>query len=150
MKIIANNRKARFEYFIKDTIETGIQLLGSEVKSIRNGNVSINEAFAEPREGELWLINSNITPYSSSVIFLKVNPNRARKLLVHKKQINKLSGSVNREGMTLVPLKLYFNNRGFAKIELAIAKGKKLYDKREDKKKKDWNIQKQRFLRNKI
>ncbi len=148
MTIVANNRKARFEYFIQDVMEVGIELLGTEVKSLRSGKVSIKEAFAENRNGELWLINSNISAYENAAKVTNVNPIRERKLLVHKKELSKLTGKIKREGMTLIPLKLYFNKKGRAKIELAIAKGKKLYDKREDKKKKDWNIQRNRLLKN--
>ena len=148
MTIVANNRKARFEYFIQDVMEVGIELLGTEVKSLRSGKVSIKEAFAENRNGELWLINSKISAYENAAKVTNVNPIRERKLLVHKKELSKLTGKIKREGMTLIPLKLYFNKKGRAKIELAIAKGKKLYDKREDKKKKDWNIQRNRLLKN--
>ncbi len=149
MTIVANNKKARYEYFIEETIEAGMQLFGSEVKSLRNGNVSIRESFAEARDGELWLINANITMYKNTSKVSYVSPIRQRKLLVHKKEISKISGKVNKEGMTIVPLKLYFNSRGIAKLQIAIAKGKKLHDKREDKKRKDWNIQKQRILKEK-
>ncbi len=149
MTVVANNKKARFEYFIEDTIEAGIQLFGSEVKSLRSGKVSIAEAFAEPREGEIWLINANISVYRSAAKINLLSPVRERKLLIHRKEINKLTGKVNKNGMTLVPLKIYFNSKGYAKLELALAKGKKLHDKRETKKVRDWNIEKQRLLKNK-
>ncbi len=148
MQIIANNKKAFFRYFIIEKIEAGIQLTGDEVKSLRTGKASINESYAEAKKGELFLVNSDISVYEKSFYKKKTEAKRVRKLLVHKKDITRLQGKVEREGMTLIPLKLYFNKVGKVKIELAIAKGKKLYDKREDKKKKDWNIQKKRLLKN--
>ena len=148
MQVIANNKKAFFQYFIIEKIEAGIQLLGDEVKSLRNGKASINEAYAETKKGELFLVNSNISAYEKSANFNRFEPKRIRKLLVSKKDISKLQGKVEKEGMTIIPIKIYFNKKGLAKIEIAIAKGKKLYDKREDKKKKDWNIQKNRLLKN--
>ena len=123
-------------------------LTGDEVKALRVGKVSINEAFAETDNGELWLINADISSYKNSSNILASDAKRKRKLLVKKKDINTLQGKVEREGFTIIPIKLYFNKKGFAKIEIAVAKGKKLYDKREDKKRKDWNLQKQRLLRN--
>ncbi len=148
MAIIAKNKKAYFEYFINQTLEAGIVLSGDEVKSLREGKVSINEAFAETKNGELWLINADIAPYNNSSKILVSESKRKRKLLVKKKEINTLQGKIEREGFTIVPTKVYFNKKGFAKIEIGVAKGKKLYDKRDDKKKKDWNIKKQRLLRN--
>ena len=148
MNIIAKNKKAFYEYFINDTIEAGIVLNGDEVKSLREGKVSINESFAETKNGELWLVNANITSYKNSSKILISDEKRKRKLLVKKKDISTLQGKIEREGFTIVPIKIYFNKKGLAKIEIAVAKGKKLYDKREDKKQKDWNIQKQRLLRN--
>ncbi len=148
MQVIANNKKAFFQYFIIEKIEAGIQLLGDEVKSLRNGKASINEAYAETKKGELFLVNSNISAYEKSANFNRFEPKRIRKLLVRKKDISKLQGKIEKEGMTIIPIKIYFNKKGLAKIEIAIAKGKKLYDKREDKKKKDWNIQKNRLLKN--
>ena len=148
MQVIAKNKKAFYEYFINDTLEAGIVLSGDEVKSLREGMVSINESFAETENGELWLINANISSYkNSSKVFIS-DEKRKRKLLVKKKDISTLQGKVEREGYTIVPIKIYFNTKGLAKIEIAVAKGKKLYDKREDKKQKDWNKQKQRLLRN--
>ena len=148
IKVVAENRKARFNYAIEDTIEAGIALTGTEVKSIRSGKATIAESYADSRDGELWLINANIPEY------LQANrsnhaPKRPRKLLLHKRQINKLIGAVEREGMTLIPLKLYFNERGRAKIELALAKGKKLHDKRETEKKRSWDRERGRLLRQK-
>ena len=148
MQVIANNKKAFFQYFIIEKIEAGIQLYGDEVKSLRTGKVSIQEAYAETNKGELFLINADIAVYEKTFYKTKSEAKRIRKLLVSKKDIKRLQGKVEREGMTIIPLKIYFNNRGLAKIEIAIAKGKKLYDKREDKKKKDWNIQQKRLLKN--
>ena len=148
MDVIAKNKKAYYEYFVNETIEAGIVLTGDEIKALRVGKVSINEAFAETDNGELWLINTDISSYKNSSNILASDAKRKRKLLVKKKDINTLQGKVEREGFTIIPIKLYFNKKGFAKIEIAVAKGKKLYDKREDKKQKDWNKQKQRLLRN--
>ena len=148
MQIVANNKKAFFEYFILEKIEAGIQLTGDEVKSLRVGKASIKEAYAEAKKGQLFLVNSDISNYEKASSYSKLDSKRVRKLLVHKKQISKLQGKIEKEGMTIVPIKLYFNSRGIAKIEIAVAKGKKLYDKREVKKKKDWNMQKKRLLKN--
>jgi SsrA-binding protein len=147
-KIAAENRKARFNYEIGEVFEAGIALTGTEVKSLRGGKATIAESYADARGGEIWLINSNIPEY------LQANrnnhlPKRARKLLLHKSQINKLAGAVEREGMTLVPLKLYFNERGRAKIEIALGRGKKLHDKRETEKKRSWQRERGRLLREK-
>ena len=146
VKVVADNRKARFNYAIGDTFEAGLALTGTEVKSIRNGKATIGESYADSRDGELWLINANIPEYLQANRFNHA-PKRPRKLLLHRRQINKLIGAVEREGMTLIPLKLYFNERGRAKIELALAKGKKLHDKRETEKKRDWNREKGRLMR---
>ena len=148
MNVIARNKKAFYEYFINDTLEAGIVLTGDEVKSLRDGKVSINESFAETENGELWLINANISSYKNSSKVFVSDEKRKRKLLVKKKDINTLQGKIEREGFTIVTIKIYFNKKGLAKIEIAVAKGKKLYDKREDKKQKDWNKHKQRLLRN--
>ena len=148
MNVIAKNKKAFYEYFINDTIEAGIVLNGDEVKSLRQGKASINESFAETENGELWLVNANISSYKNSSKILISDEKRKRKLLVKKKDISTLQGKIEREGFTIVPIKIYFNKKGLAKIEIAVAKGKKLYDKREDKKQKDWNKHKQRLLRN--
>ena len=147
MILIAKNKKAHYEYFISYTIEAGIVLTGDEVKALREKKASISEAFAETENGELWLVNADISFYKNSSKILVTDAKRKRKLLVKKKEISTLQGKVEREGFTIIPLKLYFNKKGYAKIEIAVAKGKKLYDKREDKKKKDWNLQKQRLLR---
>ncbi len=146
IKIAADNRKARFNYAIEDTFEAGVALTGTEVKSIRNGKATIAESYADARDGEIWLVNATIPEYLQGNRFNHA-PKRPRKLLLHRRQINKLIGAVEREGMTLIPLKLYFNERGRAKIEIALAKGKKLHDKRETEKKRDWNREKGRLLR---
>jgi len=145
-KIVADNRKARFNYEIGEVFEAGIMLTGTEVKSLRQGRATIAESYADSRNGELWLINANIPEYLQGG---RENhePKRARKLLLHKRQIDKLASAVEREGMTIVPLKMYFNDRGRAKIELAVARGKKLHDKRETDRKRDWNREKSRLLR---
>jgi SsrA-binding protein len=145
-KVVADNRKARFNYAILDSVEAGLALSGTEVKSLRTGKATIAESYADARDGEIWLVNANIPEYLQANRFNHA-PKRPRKLLLHKRQINKLIGAVEREGMTLIPLKLYFNARGRAKIELALAKGKKLHDKRETEKKRDWNREKGRLLR---
>ena len=148
-RIIADNRKARFNYEIGEVIEAGIALTGTEVKSLRNGRANIAESYADARGGEIWLINSNVPEYLQAGRFNHA-PKRPRKLLLHKRQINKLMGAVEREGMTLVPLKLYFNDKGRAKIELALAKGKKLHDKRETERKRDWDRERGRLMRQKV
>ena len=147
-KIIADNRKARYAYAIDETLEAGIMLVGSEVKSLRNGKTTIAESYADTKDGEIWLINANIPEYLQANRF-NHEPKRPRKLLLHKKQINKLMGAVERDGMTLIPLKLYFNERGRAKLLLAIAKGKKLHDKRETDKKRSWDRERGRLMRQK-
>ena len=146
MKVIADNRKARFNYEIGEVFEAGIALTGTEVKSLRNGRANIGESYADARAGEIWLVNANIPEYLQAGRFNHA-PKRARKLLLHRNQINKLMGAVEREGMTLVPLKLYFNVKGRAKIELALAKGKKLHDKRETEKKRSWERERGRLMR---
>jgi SsrA-binding protein len=145
-RVIAHNRKARFNYQIGETFEAGIALTGTEVKSLRTGKATIAESYADARGGEIWLINSNISEYLQGGRFNHA-PKRPRKLLLHKRQIDKLTGAIEREGMTLVPLKLYFNAKGRAKIELALAKGKKLHDKRETEKKRSWDRERGRLLR---
>ena len=147
-KLVADNRKARFNYAIGETFEAGIALTGSEVKSMRAGKTSIAESYATSRDGELWLLNSNISEYKQAGRY-NHEPKRPRKLLLHQRQINKLIGAVEREGMTVVPLKIYFNDKGRAKVEIALAKGKKLHDKRESEKKRDWTRERGRLLRQK-
>jgi SsrA-binding protein len=148
IKVVADNRKARFNYEIGEVFEAGIALTGSEVKSLRNGKATIGESYADARGDEIWLIHSNIPEYLQAARFNHA-PKRARKLLLHRRQINKLAGAVEREGMTLVPLKLYFNEKGRAKIEIALARGKKLHDKRETEKKRSWQRERGRLLRQK-
>ena len=145
-KVVADNRKARFNYQIGEVFEAGVALTGSEVKSLRAGKATIAEAYADARGGEIWLINSNIPEYLQASRFNHA-PKRARKLLLHKRQINKLIGAVEREGYTVVPLKLYFNAKGRAKIEIALARGKKLHDKRETLKKRSWERERGRLMR---
>ena len=147
-KTISENRKARFNYEIGEKFEAGIVLTGSEVKSMRAGKTSIAESYATSRDGELWLLNSNISEYKQAGRY-NHEPKRPRKLLLHQRQINKLIGAVEREGMTVVPLKIYFNDKGRAKVEIALAKGKKLHDKRESEKKRDWTRERGRLLRQK-
>jgi SsrA-binding protein len=146
LQVVAHNRKARFNYFIDETFEAGLALTGTEVKSLRQGKATIAESYADARGGEIWLINSNIPEYLQANRF-NHTPKRPRKLLLHRRQINKLVGAVEREGMTLIPLKLYFNEKGRAKIELALARGKKLYDKREVQKKRSWERERGRLMR---
>jgi SsrA-binding protein len=146
IKVVAENRKARFNYAVEDTVEAGIALTGTEVKSIRNGKSTIAESYADPKDGEIWLINANIPEYLQANRF-NHEPKRPRKLLLHRKQINKLMGAVERQGMTLIPLKMYFNERGRVKLQLALAKGKQLHDKRESDKQRDWSREKGRLLR---
>ncbi len=141
----AQNRRARHNYLIEDTLEAGIMLVGSEVKVLRKGSVSINEAYAAERAGELYLMNAHFPEYPAARI--NHEPRRPRKLLVHKKELNRLLGAVTRERMTLVPLALYFNERGRAKVELGVARGKRKSDKREAEKERDWQRAKGRILR---
>jgi SsrA-binding protein len=147
-KIAADNRRARFDYEIGETFEAGLALTGTEVKSLRAGKATISESYATSKDGEMFLINANIPEYLEANRFNHA-PRRARKLLLHKREIAKLSQGVERQGMTVVPLKIYFNEKGRAKIELALARGKKLYDKRETDKKRDWGREKARLLRDK-
>ncbi|MDE2181658.1 MAG: SsrA-binding protein SmpB [Alphaproteobacteria bacterium] len=145
-KIVADNRKARFAYAIESSLEAGIALMGSEVKSLRTGKATIAESYAQAKDGEIFLINANIPEYSKAARFGH-EPKRMRKLLVHKAEARKLSVAVQREGMTLIPLRLYFTPKGIAKIELGVARGKKLHDKRETEKKRDWARDKARIMR---
>ena len=145
LKIITNNRKARFNYFFNEFFEAGIALKGSEVKSLRDGKANISESYAIDEQGEIFLVNSHIPSYKESS-YNNHDPKRNRKLLLNKREINKLIGKVNREGYTLIPTKLYFK-KGKAKVEIAVAKGKKQYDKRQVKKERDWNRDKAKFFR---
>jgi SsrA-binding protein len=146
IKVVADNRKARFNYEILDTLEAGIMLTGTEVKSLRAGKSTIADAYAAEHRGELFLYNAYIPEYLQANRF-NHETRRPRKLLVHRKQVSKLAGAVQRDGMTVVPLKLYFNDKGRAKVELGLAKGKKLHDKREADKERTWNRDKARILR---
>lgn len=146
VKIVAENRRARFDYAIDTTYEAGIALTGTEVKALRAGEGSIAESYAEIADGAVWLVNSNVPEFSHGNRF-NHEPKRPRKLLLHEREINKLHGAVAREGMTLVPLMIYFNSHGRAKVELALAKGKKAHDKRESIKERDWKREAQRVLR---
>ncbi|MEM7630445.1 MAG: SsrA-binding protein SmpB [Pseudomonadota bacterium] len=145
-KVAAENRRARFDYAIEDDIECGIVLEGSEVKSLRAGGANIAESYAQVDEGELWLTNSYIAPYDQAKSF-KHEERRRRKLLVSRKELARLWNATQRQGMTLVPIVLYFNHKGMAKLKLGVAKGKKLHDKRDTSAKRDWNRQKQRLLK---
>ena len=146
-KIIAENRRARFDYNITETLEAGINLLGSEVKSLRMGKASIKEAYASEENGELFLINFNIPEYTMAARGQNHEQKRFRKLLVHKKEKNKIFGLIKREGYTVIPINCYFNKKGIVKVLLGLAKGKKLVDKRETIKKRDWERTKQRILK---
>ena len=145
-KVIADNRKARYNYSIDDTIEAGLMLTGTEVKALREGKANIAESYASDEDGEIWLINSNIPVYLQANRF-NHEPRRRRKLLLRHREIEKLRNGISREGMTIVPMKLYFNDRGIAKLEIALAKGKKVHDKRETEKKRDWQRDKARIMR---
>lgn len=148
VKTVAENRRARFDYFIEDKYEAGIALSGTEVKALRAGEASIAESYAEARDGEVWLINANIPEYSHGNR-LNHEPRRPRKLMLHAREIEKLFGAVERKGMTLVPLSVYFNRTGRAKVELALAKGKQTQDKRASIKERDWKRDKARLMREK-
>jgi SsrA-binding protein len=145
-KIVADNRKARFNYEIIDTLEAGLVLTGSEVKSLRESKANIQESYASPENGEMWLINSYIPEYLKASRF-NHEPRRRRKLLLNKRELARLSLTVEKQGMTLVPLKLYFNDKGRAKLEIAVARGKKLHDKRDTEKQRDWNREKARLMK---
>ncbi len=145
-KTVAENRRARFDYHIEETFEAGIALTGTEVKSLRFGEGSIGESYAEIKNGEAWLINSNVPEFSHGNRF-NHEPKRPRKLLLHEREIARLQGAVERKGMTLVPLSVYFNSRGRAKVELALAKGKQTHDKRASIKERDWKRDQARIMR---
>lgn len=146
VKTVAENRRARFDYEIQDVYEAGIALTGTEVKALRFGEGSIAESYAEVKDGQVWLVNSNVPEFSHGNRF-NHEPKRPRKLLLHEREINKMHGAVMRQGMTLVPLSIYFNNRGRAKVELAIGKGRKAHDKREHIKEQDWKREAARLLK---
>ena len=147
MKIVANNKRANFDYDITSKISSGLVLSGSEVKSLRNNSSSIKEAYVEEKSGELWLCNCFIKKYESSSD-KDVNPTRKRKLLVSKKDLNKLIGAIKKEGFTIVPISMFFNDKGLVKLNIGLGRGKKKYDKRQSQKLKDWNKTKQRLLKN--
>ena len=146
-KVVAENRRARFDYFVEDRFEAGIALVGTEVKALRQGEGSIAESYATVDGEEVWLINSHIPEYSHGNR-LNHEPRRQRKLLLKGREISKLNGAITRQGLTLVPLSIYFNSRGRAKVELALARGKKVHDKRDTVKERDWKREQQRLLRN--
>ena len=145
-KTVAENRRARFDYHIEDKFEAGIMLTGTEVKSLRFGEGSIAESYAEIRSGEAWLVNSNVPEFSHGNRY-NHEPKRPRKLLLHEREIERLQGAVERKGMTLVPLSVYFNSRGRAKVELALARGKNAADKRQTIKDRDWKREQGRIMR---
>ncbi len=146
---VADNRRARFDYHLEEKFEAGIMLVGTEVKSLRHGQCSVNEGHVGPKDGELWLFNVDIPVYQQASQAMQHEPKRPRKLLMKKKELEKLMGSVQREGYTIVPTRLYFNSRGIAKLEIALARGKKMHDKRETEKKRDWSREKARLMREK-
>lgn len=146
LKIIAHNRKVERDYTVLETLECGIVLVGSEVKSLRQGRVNLEDSFARIENNEVMLYNMHISPYKEASYF-NVEPKRVRKLLLRHNQINKLAGRLTQKGLTLVPLKIYFNERGFAKIEIALCKGKKLYDRRESLKRREANLEMRRALK---
>ena len=148
-KIVAENRRARHEYFIKDTWEAGIQLTGTEVKSLRTGQANIAESYASVENGGIFLVNAYIPEHKHAGRFFQHEPRRPRRLLLHRREIHKIAIAIERQGMTMIPLELYFNARGRAKLKLAMAEGKKLHDKREATAKRDWQRQKARLLRDK-
>jgi len=147
-KLIADNRKARHNYEFVETLEAGLQLTGTEVKSLRNGNANIAESYATEEDGEMWLINSYIPEYLEGNRN-NHNPRRRRKLLMKKREMSKFINGIQREGLTIVPNRLYFNDRGIAKLQIALAKGRKAHDKRQVSKKRDWDREKARIMRDK-
>ncbi len=146
VKVVAENRRARYEYFLEDFFEAGIALTGTEVKSLRFGEGSIAESYAEVKDDQVFLVNANIPEFSHGNRH-NHEPKRPRKLLLHEREINKMRVAVGREGMTLIPMSIYFNPKGRAKVELALAKGKKLHDKRETEKDRDWKREQGRIMR---
>ena len=148
-RLIAENRRARHEYLISDTYEAGLVLTGTEVKSLRNGQANISESYAAFEDGGIWLVNAHIPVYAGAGQFFQHEPRRRRHLLLHKKEIHKLRIGLERKGMTIVPLQLYFNDRGIAKLKIGLGQGKKLHDKRADAKTRDWNREKARLMREK-
>ena len=145
-KVVAENRRARYDYYVEERFEAGIQLQGTEVKSLRNGEGSIAESYATVDGDEVFLVNASIPQYKSGS-WMNHEPRRQRRLLLKRREINKLTGAIHRQGLTLIPLSVYFTAAGKAKVELALARGKKAHDKRETIKERDWNREKQRLLR---
>ena len=145
-QFVAQNRKARHDYFIDETLEAGVALTGTEVKSLRDGKGNLTDAYATEEGGELWMLNAYIPEYSAGSHF-NHEPRRKRKLLLHKRELARLFIAVQQKGMTIIPLAIYFNDRGMAKVEVGLARGKKQYDKRETEKKRDWQRQKARIIR---
>jgi len=145
-KVISKNRKARRDYLVKDRYDAGLVLLGSEIKSIRNHNINIGDGFVQEQDGELWLMNTHIAPYKEANIFGHANPRRPRKLLLHKREINRIINKIRESGMTAIPLQVYLE-RGRAKVEIGVARGKRRYDKRADLAKRDANRQIERALK---
>jgi SsrA-binding protein len=146
---VADNKRARFDYELSDKMEAGIILMGTEVKSLRLGQCSINEAYVGPKKNDIWLFNAHIPEYQQAGKHLQHEPHRPRKLLLHRREINKIMGAVNKDGFTAIPLRLYFDKRGLAKLEIALGRGKKLHDKRQTIKQRDWGREKQRLLKEK-
>lgn len=144
---VAENRRARFDYFLEETFEAGIMLTGTEVKSLRHGQCSLSESYVIVKAGDLWLTGSYIAPYGTAGAHLQHDAKRFRKLLLHKKEIAKLSAATKQKGFTIIPVKLYFNGRGLAKVTIALGKGKAEHDKRQTIKERDWNRDKSRILR---
>lgn len=147
-RVVAQNRKARHDYSIEDSVEAGIVLTGSEVKSLRNGRANITESYATEQAGDIYLVNAHISEYKQAGP-QNHDPKRARKLLLKRREINRLAAAVQRDGMTLVPLRIYFNARGIAKVELGLARGKRQFEKREAIKQREWDRQKARLMREK-
>ena len=144
---IAHNRRAKFDYHLMDSFDAGIQLFGTEVKSLRQGQASINEAYVKEEKNEIYLLNANIQEYPQAGGYFQHEPARKRKLLLNRREINKMSGAVQKQGLTIVPVRLYFDAKGLAKITIALAKGKKLHDKRLTEKNRDWSRQKAKILK---
>lgn len=147
LKIIANNKKASFSYFLEDKLEAGVALIGPEVKSLRNKGCNITDCHADFMENELYIFNLHIAEYENANKFSKISKTRPRKLLLHKRELRKYIGKVKQKGYTIVPTQIYFNQKNIVKIEIALAKGKKIHDKREDIKKKDWDREQSKLLR---
>jgi len=148
-KYAAQNRRARFDFFIDDTLEAGIMLTGTEVKSLRGGRASVNESYAGLKGGELFLFNAYIPEYLQAGRWLQHEPKRPRKLLIRRRELDKLAAGIKQKGMTLIPMSIYFNDRGMAKVEIGVATGKKKHDKRETEKERSWQRDKARLMRDK-